>query len=331
MSCSVFDKDHFMQVNDLPINPSLIDKLRKAELHSLKKILHLCVVELQQAIKVTASEASTVLEAASRVVLESECSTAYSLLNNEKLQRQRLCLQFLQTDYVIYTGTITEICGESGSGKTQLCLHLSIYAQLPHHLGGLNSEVLYIHSEGDFPIKRFIQLAKAVQKQHASSKIKNVTDGLILKKVHNINEMMHVLQQSLPNLLQKGKRPKLIIIDSVAALLRSEYENSSVRTQLIQKFASEIWKLANYYRMAVVCINQVSGYKQNNLNVGSLTALDIPSLGLLWSNILTTRCILSRQTSSVEQVIRILELVYSSYHQNILVNFKITTNGIEII
>ncbi|KFM64075.1 DNA repair protein XRCC3, partial [Stegodyphus mimosarum] len=129
------------------------------------------------------------------------------------------------------------------------------------------------------------------------------------------NEMMHVLQQSLPNLLQKEKKPKLIIIDSVAALLRSEYENSSIRTQLIQKIASEVWKLANYYQMAVVCVNQVSGYKQNSLIAGSLTASDIPSLGLLWSNILTTRCILSRQSSSTEEVIRILELVYSSYHQ----------------
>lgn len=32
---------------------------------------------------------------------------------------------------------ITEICGESGSGKSQMCLQLAVTVQLPEHLGGL--------------------------------------------------------------------------------------------------------------------------------------------------------------------------------------------------
>lgn len=34
----------------------------------------------------------------------------------------------------IYPGTITEICGESGVGKTQLCLLLCINALLPKNV-----------------------------------------------------------------------------------------------------------------------------------------------------------------------------------------------------
>lgn len=32
---------------------------------------------------------------------------------------------------------ITEISGESGSGKSQICLQLAVTVQLPEHLGGL--------------------------------------------------------------------------------------------------------------------------------------------------------------------------------------------------
>jgi len=39
----------------------------------------------------------------------------------------------------VITPSLTEIAGESASGKTQLCLQLCLSVQLPFNLGGLDS------------------------------------------------------------------------------------------------------------------------------------------------------------------------------------------------
>jgi len=58
---------------------------------------------------------------------------------------------------------ITEISGDSSSGKTQLCLQLLLQAQLPLEMGGLNGSAIYLSTEGDVPIKRLKQIAEFYQ------------------------------------------------------------------------------------------------------------------------------------------------------------------------
>jgi RecA/RadA recombinase len=43
---------------------------------------------------------------------------------------------------------ITEISGESASGKSQLCMQLLLQAQLPVDMGGLGGSSLYLSTEG---------------------------------------------------------------------------------------------------------------------------------------------------------------------------------------
>lgn len=60
----------------------------------------------------------------------------------------------------IHTGQLTEVAGEAGCGKTQLCLHLLLRAQLPRPLGGLGGAAVYLCTEGDFAVKRLKQMVE---------------------------------------------------------------------------------------------------------------------------------------------------------------------------
>ncbi|MEM3137525.1 MAG: helix-hairpin-helix domain-containing protein, partial [Thermofilaceae archaeon] len=48
----------------------------------------------------------------------------------------------------IETRAITELIGEFGAGKTQLCHQLAVMVQLPRERGGLSGKALYIDAEG---------------------------------------------------------------------------------------------------------------------------------------------------------------------------------------
>lgn len=323
----------YSAIENLPINPNIITKLKKANLLSFKKTLNFSLPELQRIAKLSAYEANIVCQAVSSAELNSSIVDAYSILTDSDSYREHVGFEFFKNRsslYGIYTGTITEICGESGSGKTQLCLLLSICALMPKHLGGLDSKVIYIHSEGEFPIKRFVELSKAFKERNIECKDFNFTDNLILKKVFYLKEIMHVLQTTIPELLQKQPIPKVIIIDSVAALLRSEYDSFNLRNVIIKQLATELWKLANTYRIAIICVNQISGSVQRNDNSTSVSK-DIPSLGLLWAHSLTTRLQISRKEPLEEPVRRQIEVVYSAYHPHLIIDFIITEKGIEVI
>lgn len=55
-------------------------------------------------------------------------------------------------------GKVSEICGESAIGKTQLCLQTLVAALLPVHLGGLGGCAMYFSFMLPFPLKRFKSL-----------------------------------------------------------------------------------------------------------------------------------------------------------------------------
>lgn len=125
----------------------------------------------------------------------------------------------------------------------------------------------------------------------------------------------------------------MIVIDSIAALFRCEFEakDSFARAKCLQKFGAALHSLSNQFMVPILCINQVtdvidpSDSAQNNF--GLLDKKVMPSLGMVWSNQLLMRLMISRtpfkvqdkfpkaadQTLQLGSVLRVIEVVFAPH------------------
>ena len=73
------------------------------------------------------------------------------------------------------TGTLTELAGAPGSGRTQLTAHLAAHASLPAVLGGLSGDTLYIDTRGAL-VPDYCYSAFAALRERLASERTNALD-----------------------------------------------------------------------------------------------------------------------------------------------------------
>jgi DNA repair protein RadA len=176
-------------------------------------------------------------------------------------------------------GCITEFYGQSGSGKTQICLQLALNIQLPRQLGGLDGKTIYISTDKAFPIKRLAQMESAMKTE---PKI-NFMDGVFIFEFNTGKNLEHFVEKDLPQILKVNQGcVKLLIIDSIAGIYRTE-TNFIERAKEMCKIFRELQKAADKYNFAIVTTNHITS------DPNKLTNSDIPAIGNFWSTLLTTR------------------------------------------
>ncbi|KAM0788218.1 hypothetical protein ACM66B_001375 [Microbotryomycetes sp. NB124-2] len=193
-------------------------------------------------------------------------------------------------------GTLTEIAGQSASGKSHLCLQLALTAQFPSSLGGVLGGTLFISSEGIMPSSRLLELAR-----HAVSSLPpdggeddaaspwDFLDNVHTEKAQDVETLESLLSYIapaaiervntasangtiLPNtsgqqLTRQGRRPplpiKLVIVDSIAAPFRVSHATTNsagfgARAKEFGSIGLQLKRLAHVYDCAVVVVNQIS-------------------------------------------------------------------------
>ncbi len=154
----------------------------------------------------------------------------------------------------ISTGKLTEVYGPFKSGKTNLSHTISVTSQLPKNKGGLNCSVAYIDTENTFSkekIKR-ISLRFGLDPQKILSKIYHAR---IYSSDHQIQMIMKAEK------LCKTHNVRLIIIDSLMALMRAEYVGIGLlarRQAVLNNMIHTLSRIAETYNCAVLLTNQVA-------------------------------------------------------------------------
>lgn len=160
----------------------------------------------------------------------------------------------------IHTHGITEIFGESSTGKSQLLMQLSLAVQLPPKLGGLGGKCVYITTEGDLPTQRLQEMiaSRPEFKENGVSQ-----DNIFTVSCNDLVNQEHILNVQLPILLENHEGAiKLVIIDSISHHLRVELESKSFKDFQGNKFyidqmAEGLLNLARKHLLAIVVANQV--------------------------------------------------------------------------
>ena len=159
----------------------------------------------------------------------------------------------------VYTGGVAEICGESASGKTQLCLQLCLSSlSLPSTsmTSSLSSSsessiepcVIFIATEDPFPSKRLQQLVQfsPIVKSSSSSISSSSfwTNNVLVDHVGEFEQLMHALRHKIPALMA-SRDVRLVVVDSVAAIFRC-YENDRIkeRWQHLRVLGKELHQLS---------------------------------------------------------------------------------------
>lgn len=231
--------------------------------------------------------------------------------------------------------SITEVVGPPGAGKTQLCHMLALLATLPVALGGLDGNVLYFDTEasarvpvvcgcgpradnagdrtrqGAFSADRLVEMARSRLPDYFAAqpqRIDRVASSVMVYHVKSTGELMEQLK-ALENLIITHN-VKLVIVDSVASVVRREYDNKQIkdRQALLIEQAQTLKQAAERFDIPVLVTNQVTGRVgandglngQGNSGAGSgggssnVTA----ALGAVWAHAVNTRLVLENRGAS---------------------------------
>ncbi|KAI1124099.1 DNA repair protein RAD57 [Nemania abortiva] len=163
------------------------------------------------------------------------------------------------------TEYITEITGESGAGKTQFLLTLLLSVQLPPP-HGLGRPALYISTEAALSTKRLSQILaqNPFFGTLDAATVRPSLDRVISTVTPDLESQDHILTYQVP--VEVARRNiGLIVLDSVAANYRAEFErgsnggsNMAARSAELVRLGHLLRDLARKHDLAVVVANQVA-------------------------------------------------------------------------
>ncbi|KIY67705.1 P-loop containing nucleoside triphosphate hydrolase protein [Cylindrobasidium torrendii FP15055 ss-10] len=263
---------------------------------------------------------------------------------------------------------VWEFAGESGAGKTQLGLHVSLGVQLPRQQGGLAGAACYLTTSSKLQTKRLMELrTTCIEFNSPSCSLDNVQT----LRCPNIPFLIQVLQTTLPDLVSEKantSRPvKVVVLDALGELFHTSERTTTKtlveRANSIAEISNAFHSLVSKYSLAVVVLNEVVdtfGFVPSDdtalsysdqarwfARANTVAGEDRKeaALGLVWANQINARILMSRthrrrhvehdhrgrSTEGDTMLIRRLTVVFNSAGVPASVDYVVTRAGVVVI
>ncbi|XP_034661300.1 DNA repair protein RAD51 homolog 3 [Drosophila subobscura] len=185
---------------------------------------------------------------------------------------------------------ITELVGNSGTGKTKMCLQLCLNVQIPKSAGGLEGAALFIDTRRDFHPDRLQELAEDLERQY-KHKAPDFQASKMLQNIHYVScpdavQLMATVLSSHRHLIAHPNI-KVIVIDSLAFSLRM-LEDGAQRFELLLELLQSMRRLQREHPVAWVVTNVLT-----HRCIGRQFHV-VPALGDLYSHLINERIWFSR-------------------------------------
>jgi DNA repair protein RadA len=304
------------------IGPVTKDRLEEAGFKSIKDLVVRGPVDVSEATGMEI-EKSVYLCNKARVRLEDLHIIDKSFITATKLYEKRKKEERISTgsknlddlfEGGIETRAITEIYGEYGTGKTQICHTLCLMVQQKKSEGGLNGKALYIDTENTFRPERIVSIAQARNLDPDKA-----LENIVVAKAYNSAHQELIIEESGP--IIDSNNVKLLILDSAVAHYRAEFlgrATLSERQQKLNKFMHMLIRIAETYAVAILATNQIQSSPDTIFGDAFK-----PTGGHVVAHTSTYRVYLKRSGKN-----RIARMVDSPYHPEREVLFTLAEQGV---
>ncbi|XP_050883784.1 DNA repair protein RAD51 homolog 2 isoform X3 [Lathyrus oleraceus] len=333
-------------INQMSLPKSIANIFTARNIITAKDALSLTEFELMELLDVGMAEVASAMAHISEVV----CPPCQTRVRNESMAGH-LPTRLKGLDEAlcggIPFGVLTELVGPPGIGKTQFCLKLSLLASLPANFGGLDGRVIYIDVESKFSSKRLIEIGTKSFPEifHKKGMAQEMAGRILILRPTSLSEFAESLHRIKVSLLQQ--QVKLLIIDSMAALVLGEHDCGASKQQALGWHVSFIKSLAEFSRIPIVLTNQVRSQMGDESLMYSFQAQsrstkeDVPvtfdshlvaALGINWAHAVTIRLVLeSKSDAQFLAGQRFIKLAKSPISPPLAFPFNITSSGIVLL
>jgi DNA repair protein RadA len=320
------------QINDLTnleiqdiegIGPTTAKKLREAGIFSVMDLAVAAVEDLAVDINASKESAASFIMAAQKLLRESDVLEKEFITADTALKKRRSLLRcstgssMLDDLFLggIETQAVTELYGEFGSGKSQICHTMCITAGQPVESGGLNSGVIYIDTEGTFRPERLEQISSSRNIDPVRA-LQNVAVCKVYNSAH-----LELIVKNLGKYIDDYKA-KLVVVDSIISLHRAEFSGRGTladRQQRLNSIMHKLLRISEIYNIAIIVTNQVQSAPDTFF--GDPTK---PTGGNVIGHASTYRVYLRKSGEN-----RIAKMIDSPYHPYSEVRFTINEKGTD--